>query len=484
MAAIDFPASPVNGQVFSASNGVSYIYSTTYGLWQAQPTSSGFVGDFCASSTVPGMVGGSNVVATAYTLMSGNAGGWLNTTTGRYTPPKGRYQLIAMMQTYSSVSLIIGAIALRKNGVAIPGATFNATSPAANNRCEPSVGAIVDANGTDYFEVTCYGNVNASGTDATFMAFPISPNANMVQGTGDFWASNSAQVSLPTASTVIFPDTVRTGNSGAYYSTTTGRYTPPAGRYLIFALLSFTCTTAASLLNINLRKNGTVIDAKSGTTPATNQTDVVTIEAIVDANGSDYFDLTESCTTASLSTGTSQGLVFGAFPISGIKGPQGDPGAVGQAGANPFNVRNTASDTLNGPAYLNLFRSNGVPVRDYDPDNVWDNTNGRFTAPNAGRYHFEGHAYSTANPAGQTMLCIQHQNNAGAVIRTYGTGGQNDTSAYGAAHHASVDLQMAAGDRVVFLIASNSGTCVTAATGTIGGLLSNALCYAFGNRIN
>jgi hypothetical protein len=38
---IDFPSAPINGQIFSASNGVTYQYSTTYSAWVAQAGSGG-----------------------------------------------------------------------------------------------------------------------------------------------------------------------------------------------------------------------------------------------------------------------------------------------------------------------------------------------------------------------------------------------------------------------------------------------------------
>jgi hypothetical protein len=34
--AIDFPASPTNGQVFAAANGISYVYASSPGIWAAQ----------------------------------------------------------------------------------------------------------------------------------------------------------------------------------------------------------------------------------------------------------------------------------------------------------------------------------------------------------------------------------------------------------------------------------------------------------------
>jgi len=221
MAAIDFPASPTNGQLFSPSNGGTYqwngtfwlpIGNTTATIWvgdtpPASPIANQFwfnsalgqtfiwyndgsttqwvpanpttvltqpgTGDFCAYSTLASIAAAATVVVTGYTVGLGNAGGWLNTVNGRYIPPAGRYVLQGYMQTYSSASLIIAASGLRKNGVDIPGANFTSTSPALNNRCETSVSAIVDANGTDYFELTAYAHVTSAATQVSFMAFPL-----------------------------------------------------------------------------------------------------------------------------------------------------------------------------------------------------------------------------------------------------------------------------------------------------------------------
>ena len=174
MAAIDFPASPTVGQIFAAGNSINYQWTGT--LWLAVGTvvSPSPGADFCASSTVPGMSAGVTVVVSSLTVMAGNSPGYLNPTTGRFTPPAGRYLLQGYVQMYSSVSLIIGATGFRKNGVAIAGSVLNSTSPAANNFTEASSAVLVDANGTDYFEMTALGHVSASVTNALFMAFPIS----------------------------------------------------------------------------------------------------------------------------------------------------------------------------------------------------------------------------------------------------------------------------------------------------------------------
>jgi hypothetical protein len=171
---IDFPAAPVAGQIFFASNGGVYQYSSTYTAWVQIASTVPQDASVCASSLVPGMAAGTTVVVSNYTTMTGNAGGWLNTANGRFTPPAGRYFLKGMVTLHSAASLIIGQTTLRKNGVLIPGTLFISTSPAVNNSTEVSTAAIVDANGTDYFELTAYGHVLAAATNALFAAFPLS----------------------------------------------------------------------------------------------------------------------------------------------------------------------------------------------------------------------------------------------------------------------------------------------------------------------
>jgi hypothetical protein len=54
MAALDFPASPVDGQVFTAPNGVTYTWRATPGFWQATGTAPPIV---IASDTPPASPG-------------------------------------------------------------------------------------------------------------------------------------------------------------------------------------------------------------------------------------------------------------------------------------------------------------------------------------------------------------------------------------------------------------------------------------------
>jgi hypothetical protein len=333
MAALDFPVSPTDGQVFNAPNGVTYVWSSAYTAWQAQPMSAGFVGDVSAWATNAGS-STSLVTILFNTILSGNAGGWYNPANGRYTPPKGRYRLQATLWAYSSAGLSQFNVGIRKNGVYVTASIPLQTAPAANQYGSVTYHCIVDANGTDWFDVQQSGTAAASGSQALFDAFPISFNA-----------------------------------------------------------------------------------------------------------------------------------------------------AVGQAGTNAFNVRATAGDTINGPAAVNVFRSLAAPVEDYDPDGVWDLANGRFTAPNAGRYTFTCFGYAIQNPFAQMGLCIQHQNAAGAQIRAYSSIAGTDPNTYGANREVSADIQMAAGERVVFLWVAASGALSTSPSGTIGGVTAQ-LVYAYGHRIN
>jgi len=337
MAAIDFPASPTDGQVFNAPNGVTYIYSSAYTAWQVQALSAGFVGDFVATG------GGyaqslSQVVVPFGTVVQGNASGYWNVSTGRYTPSKGRYFFGAVVGTQAPVGGNgTWTLNIRKNGAGIP-SIAGSGSGAASFSIPISVGAVIDANGTDYFEIGATQGVAGMNAQGGFVyAFPISPNV-----------------------------------------------------------------------------------------------------------------------------------------------------AMATAGANAFNVRATATDTISGPNNIPLFRSGPAgPVKDYDPDGVWDLTNARFTAPNAGRYTFKVATYFSVNAAGQCGLVIRHMNASNAIIREYETGHNVDNNAYGAGMHLEAEFQMAAGERVQFIAtAAPTVANLLPTAGNIGGVSGGSLTFASGHRIN
>jgi hypothetical protein len=175
---IDFPNSPSDGQTFLAPTGVQYRWVAASSLWLATSgTTPG--GDFCAySSAPPSLVANTVTQAILNTIYSGNAGGWYNTSTGRYTPPAGRYLLMAgFFATVPSASQL--QTSLRKNGVNLAGASSNLLGvggqvPNVNWYGDPQGTAIVDASGTDYFDFTIYSGVATPVSSIWFMAFPLS----------------------------------------------------------------------------------------------------------------------------------------------------------------------------------------------------------------------------------------------------------------------------------------------------------------------
>jgi len=325
MAAIDFPASPTNNQVFVASNGVTYIWSSAYTAWQAQPLSAGYVGDFMATWTsgFGSWPAGTEFTMVFPTIFTGNAGGWYSTSNGRYTPPRGRYKVSAGYSCYSATAAIATQIKLRKNGADILPGGIQDASTASNQNTEVHQELILDLNGTDYIEVRAWTSGVPSGVNgAFFTAFPIAPNVNMTQGTGDFYATTSNAGLTASYATVLF-NTILTGNASGAYASGTGRFTPPAGRYFLTTTLSAYWTAASTQLYVKIRKNGVDIPniVAYSSSPTNSTYTTVTVQATVDASGTDYFDV------HSLSTSGASGSSgwFGAYPISGIQGPPGPP---------------------------------------------------------------------------------------------------------------------------------------------------------------
>jgi hypothetical protein len=285
--------------------------------------------------------------------------------------------------------------------------------------------------------------------------------------------------------TVGMPNVIYSGNANGAYNPSNGRWTPPPGRYFLTAGFMI---TANSGLAVNLRKNGANLAggslynapfAAGGQVPANaGWWGDPQATAIVDANGTDYFDFTFYSGTA----GTSTSAWFMAFPLSGIQGPQGGPGPAGSPVTAAFNIRNTATDTWNGAATGTVFRSLASPVKDYDLNGVITLANNcRFTAPTDGRYNIEFFAYCLPNAGCQLGLVLQHTNVAGALVRNYGDYHYCDNTGYASTFHVAINEQMLAGEKIDFLLGIATANSVQVVPS--GGYISSALTYAFGHRI-
>jgi hypothetical protein len=145
---------------------------------------------------------------------------------------------------------------------------------------------------------------------------------------GDFSALQTSGFPALTAAFVTAVVTpVITGNAlvggVAPYNVSNGRYTPPAGRYLISCGMSVNNTTGPQTIGVRLRKNGTTLEDNYDSLPAANHWSNPDISLLVDASGTDWFDM--QITSGGGGGGSPISMYFQAFPISGIKGPQGDP---------------------------------------------------------------------------------------------------------------------------------------------------------------
>lgn len=311
--ALDFPASPTDGQLYTGANGVIYQWSAAKGLWLAVPAMITPPGDFYAYTTSGAGITTTPSVVVFSTVYSGNVGSYYNPANGRFTPPAGRYRMTAGVNWYSSSTTIGAHIAFRKNGVQVNNAINNASQ--GTNYYALSIAEMTfDANGTDYFEVQAASS-GPTPSGVAWMWFSAQPIGVIVpnQLLGEFQVTHNASFSLPTNSfTTLSWNTVLAGNTGSWYSSATGRYTPPAGRHRLFGTLQGLCTSAIYVA-IQFTKNGTALLPMINYNVAANIWGVGSAERIVDANGTDWFDMQGFTSVGG--AGSQFNGTFGATPI-------------------------------------------------------------------------------------------------------------------------------------------------------------------------
>ena len=155
---------------------------------------------------------------------------------------------------------------------------------------------------------------------------PASPVPMLGGGTGEVTVVDAVTGNgLPINVDSVLPfASVRSGNAGGWWNTSTYRYTPPAGKYLIScyyaALLS---SGASSTVFLKLRKNGAVINVAAPQSGSPNFLIGSTLVAYVDASGTDYFDVVLN---PNANGGVTNGGTFTAIPLTGMQGPMGPAG--------------------------------------------------------------------------------------------------------------------------------------------------------------
>jgi hypothetical protein len=431
---IDFPASPIDGQVFNAPNGVVYKYSVAYTSWLAQNPTPPLGGSGAVTATGGGYTPavGADVVIPFGTVLSGNEGLWWNTATGRYTPPAGKYFLSCIEATQApSGGNGTWTLKPRKNGVAIPGVGASSSGGALFS-IPISCGVYVDANGTDYFDWVA--NVAVAGMNAqggTFSAFPLTGMQGPTGGapgtvTGDFTAMGTPALSSG-GNVMIMP--VVNGNSGGYYNATTGRWTPPAGRYNFYAAVFAYNNTAGIGITAWLRKNGVTLGQTfSNNTPGANAWGFCPVEMQVDANGTDYFELVATANA------TGSQAYMGAFPTQGMVGPQGPQGPPGGGPPNS-DFYATASGTWPTATTVLVPASNVVG----NLGSYYNTSTGRYTPP-AGRYYLYAWSSTGAPGGGNVSVALYFYKN-GALLpgQTVGTYQLTPNAGIAASMAATVD---------------------------------------------
>jgi hypothetical protein len=153
---------------------------------------------------------------------------------------------------------------------------------------------------------------------------PVSPTVppQVTTPGGDVTATGGLYTPNPGVDAVVPFGTVQTGNAGGWWNTSNGRYTPPAGRYVLTAYVGTQAPVGGNgTWTLAFRKNGARIAGSGASASGSAQFSMpITISQEVDANGSDYFEVVANTASAGLAA---QGGTFTAFPISGVQGPPG-----------------------------------------------------------------------------------------------------------------------------------------------------------------
>ena len=170
---------------------------------------------------------------------------------------------------------------------------------------------------------------------------------------GSFTAISSAGAQFAPSATATWetanPATVQVGNAGGWYNSTTGVFTPPAGRYFLWGLCSFNSTSSSVLGQMRWLKNGAIIGNQGDqNTAGTNLYGTVTDHAIVNANGTDTFECQIQCNVLFSNASGS----IGAFAINQAVVPIGG-GSSWRVVASTVPTAVAAIDFQNFPSDIN-----------------------------------------------------------------------------------------------------------------------------------
>jgi len=484
MAALDFPASPTNGQLWLGTNGVTYQWSSATTSWVAVGSAPVGSGDFLAvNPNISLWPNAATSIVQWQTVVTGNAGGWLGGVgRSRYTPPAGRYFISCGLSGYTTTAVNMRVIVnLKKNGTNV--LTSDGVSLGANLPVSVTCSGEFDANGTDYFEVEEYFGPWPSAATATanfFSSIPVGVVQSMAApGTLQLWS----EVTLPANAATIEVSAPRNakryelqwishcvgGVDGRLFiqgiengvPTQTGYYGLVQYGYGTNGFIAASKSNVAGLLD-------TTIGWYAGTVRFSPYNAVAgglcgELSAWAQDAATTRYSLQQGFNT-SLNPANITGFrlvnsgstpLFEAGSVLRCYVVQDTVGVVGNTGRSAFNVRATTNASYTGPGSANIFRSAVTPVVDYDPEGVWSVANAEFTAPATGRYQFSVTQHGDPASGGQySGMVISHLTAAAAVIRNYAQPRVINTSGANSGMSVTHTLQMNAGEKIRFMLAN------------------------------
>jgi len=303
--------------------------------------------------------------------------------------------------------------------------------------------------------------VNFTAAPTVFATLPASA-LNLDRPALIAWKNSGTAQAIPANATtaVLFPDVQV--DTHASYTAANGQFKPKvAGYYQITAGVSNNNQWTGNS-NINIRKNGATF--ARGLQIAAGNIYTITGSALVYLNGStDYADVgmfSSNGGQVDNGTGTFFHAVLVATPSStGVAASAFNAGyvafnAVAVGAQGPFAANTDTKVLLTG-------------TKDYDPDNVFDSTNSRFTAPIAGVYELLPRL-ARNNPTVEITSQLRLYKNGGAAVSV------QDWTGKWTIMGPAAQLKLSAGDYIELYF--NPGA--DAATSTTAARLQGALVRA------
>lgn len=314
MAALDFPNAPTDGQLFSGANGVVYQWNAAKTLWLAYPgtpavsaptydsrsdASVSLTGTIPMDDTIPQITEGNRLFQRSYTAVDptrsievsvdanfGNGSAGLNYVLALFID--NAPDAITTRVCVNNVAQTLGFLTLRWRGVLSAGPhTFEIRCGSAylarNDTQRFFGGSIQSTMVIQEIGVGVQGPPGPLGSAATQPALQV------------FAAAGGIATSPTYTKVVMAGATVDVGN---YWNGANNRWIPPAGTYVLTGAVSLQSATGTIGLRAWLYKNGVGYANGMDTPVGAGGVGTANVTGVVQANGTDYFELWGSADAA------------------------------------------------------------------------------------------------------------------------------------------------------------------------------------------